>query len=349
MPSKNIFEDKIRKLDKQKETYLIHRTAISAVAFLLGAGVINASGNAVHADDMSDQTSDQSQVATQQSTQTVDSSTQNQTQDVNNQAETSQTGVNANTATNDQTANDQTANDQTANNQTVNNQMDTSQTSSIQPDSAYSQLGDPQTLTLLAPSNETVKVPDKKPEINDMDWSFTNEVKTNKHVKEFDTALIEKPLNIELKHRTLLDVVVPPRLDVAIDVNRREPIKSNPSADAGHDFAVSKNKEVVQKPINEKTGSVVLPNKEKEALIRKVQAEVDFVPKHGATPAFNVKDWRGVYDNIQHEYTIYAFVGKVSDDLYIPRSRDFVKAGKVPAGTKVYMTNDLIKQLGLVK
>lgn len=349
MPSKNIFEDKIRKLGKQKETYLIHKTAISAVAVLLGAGAINASGNAVHADDMSDQTSDQSQVATQQSTQTVDSSTPSQTQDVNNQVETSQTGVNANTATNDQTANNQATEDQTTSNQTANNQVDTSHTSSMQPDSAYSQLGDPQTLMLRVPSDETVKVPNEKPEIDDMDWSFTDKVKTNKHVKEFDTALIEKPLNIELKHRTLLDVVVPPRLDVAIDVNRREPIKSNPLADAGHDFAVSKNKEVVQKPINEKTGSIILPNKEKEALIRKVQAEVDFAPKHETSPAFNVKDWRGVYDNIQREYTIYAFVGKVSDDLYIPRSRDFVKAGKVPTGTKVYMTDALIKQLGLVK
>lgn len=342
MPFKNDFEDKIRKFGKQKETYLIRKTAIGAVAVLACAGFIGARESVVHADDVTGQSQDQAQ----QQAQTDVSQTQS---DISTQADATSTQTN-------------TTADATTNVSYTAQTDTTSQTdNSIQSDQT-DQATDPVQTTqdtlvyavepnnVSAPEDKTVDPTDLSNTQNkDIDWSIIDKVKDLPQVKKLDTDLFPEPLKIDLKHRTKIDLVVPPKIDIVIDVNRREPIKSNLSADAVHDFAISKNKEIVQKPINEKTDITQTLSKEKEDFIKKVQVKVDLAPKLVNRYAFNINDWQGIYDSRNNEYTIYAYTGVVSDDLYIPRSCDFVDAGKVPNGTKVYMTDDLIKSLGLIK
>lgn len=337
MPFKNDFEDMIRKFGKQKETYLIRKTAISAVAVLACAGFIGARESVVHADDVTGQSQDQSQDQSQQQAQTDASQAQtNTTADVTADA-TTNVPYTAQADTTSQTDNSMLS-DQT------DQATDPVQMTQDMP--VYAVVSN----NVSVPENKTVDPTDLSNTQNkDVDWSIVDEVKNVPQVKKLDTDLFPAPFKIDLKHRTKIDLVLPPKIDIVIDVNRREPIKSNLSADAVHDFAISKNKEIVQKPINEKTDITQTLSKEKEEFIKKVQAKVDLAPKFVNRYAFNINDWQGIYDRRNNEYTIYAYTGVVSDDLYIPRSRDFVNAGKIPNGTKVYMTDDLIKSLGLVK
>lgn len=347
MPFKNDFEDKIRKFGKQKETYLIRKTTIGVVAVLACAGFIGARESVVHADDVTGQSQDQ----TQQQAQTNVS--QIQTDVASTQADTTSTQTNT---TANVTADATTNVPYTAQTDTTS-QTDNSM-SSDQTDQATDPVQMTQDMPVYAVASNNVSVPEDKTvdptdlsntQNKDIAWSIVDEVKDVPQVKKLDTDLFPAPFKIDLKHRTKIDSVFPPKIDIVIDVNRREPIKSNLSADAVHDFAISKNKEIVQKPINEKTDITQTLSKEKEDFIKKVQAKVDLAPKLVNRYAFNINDWQGIYDNRNNEYTIYAYTGVVSDDLYIPRSRDFVDAGKVPNGTKVYMTDDLIKSLGLIK
>lgn len=347
MPFKNDFEDKIRKFGKQKETYLIRKTAIGAVAVLACAGFIGVRESVVHAVDVTGQSQDQ----TQQQAQTDVSQTQADGNTQTNTTANTTADVTADAITDaTTTAPDTTQTDTTS-------QTDNSM-SSDQTDQATDPVQMTQDMPVYVVASNNVSVPEDKTvdptdlsntQNEEVDWSIVDEVKDVPQVKKLDTDLFPTPFKIDLKHRTKLDLVVPPKIDIVIDVNRREPIKSNSSADAVHDFAISKNKEIVQKPINEKTDITQTLSKEKEEFIKKVQAKVDLVPKLVNRYAFDINDWQGIYDSRNNEYTIYAYTGVVSDDLYIPRSRDFVDAGKVPNGTKVYMTDDLIKSLGLIK
>lgn len=340
MPFKNDFEDKIRKFGKQKETYLIRKTTIGVVTVLACAGLIGARESVVHADDVTGQSQDQ----TQQQAQTDVASTQVD-------ATSTQTNTVADVTAGATTNVPYTA--QTDTTSQTDNSMQSDQT-----DQATNSVQTTQNTPVYVARSNNVSVPEDKTvdptdlsntQNEDIDWSIVDEVKDVSQVKKLDTDLFPEPLKIDLKHRTKIDLLVPPKIDIVIDVNRREPIKSNSSADAVHDFAISKNKEIVQKPINEKTDITQTLSKEKEEFIKKVQAKVDLAPKLVNRYAFNINDWQGIYDRRSNEYTIYAYTGVISDDLYIPRSRDFSDAGKVPNGTKVYMTDDLIKSLGLVK
>lgn len=342
MPFKNDFEDKIRKFGKQKETYLIRKTAIGAVAVLACAGLIGARESVVHADDVTGQSQDQTQQQAQTDVNQAQSNASTQADVASTQTNTT-TNVTANVPYTAQTDTTSQTDNGMQSNQT---DQATDPVQTTQDTLVY--VAEPNNVS--APEDKTVDPTDLSNTQNkDIDWSIIDKVKDLPQVKKLDTDLFPEPLKIDLKHRTKIDLVVPPKIDIVIDVNRREPIKSNLSADAVHDFAISKNKEIVQKPINEKTDITQTLSKEKEEFIKKVQAKVDLAPKFVNRYAFNINDWQGIYDRRNNEYTIYAYTGVVSDDLYIPRSRDFVDAGKVPNDTKVYMTDDLIKSLGLVK
>lgn len=63
---------------------------------------------------------------------------------------------------------------------------------------------------------------------------------------------------------------------------------------------------------------------------------------------YNTDDWDGNLDQAKGEYTLTRYKG--SDlDIYIPNTSDFIKAGKITDGEKVYVTSDLFKTINQSK
>ena len=67
-----------------------------------------------------------------------------------------------------------------------------------------------------------------------------------------------------------------------------------------------------------------------------------------ATPVqknYNTTDWDGNLDNTTHEYTLTGYHGEDKENIYIPNTDDFIKAGTISDTDKVYITKDLIQTI----
>ncbi|WP_416038229.1 YSIRK-type signal peptide-containing protein [Lactobacillus crispatus] len=52
---------------------------------------------------------------------------------------------------------------------------------------------------------------------------------------------------------------------------------------------------------------------------------------------YNVDDWEGSIDSETHEYTLNKYNGSNKENIYIPNTDDFLKAGKIGDNDKVYI------------
>ena len=57
---------------------------------------------------------------------------------------------------------------------------------------------------------------------------------------------------------------------------------------------------------------------------------------------YNVDDWEGSIDSETHEYTLNKYNGSDKENIYIPNTYDFLKAGKISDNDKVYIDEGLI-------
>ncbi|GAA0043566.1 BspA family leucine-rich repeat surface protein [Lactobacillus amylovorus subsp. animalium] len=74
----------------------------------------------------------------------------------------------------------------------------------------------------------------------------------------------------------------------------------------------------------------------------------DLAAQKTVTPAqnnYNTADWDGSLDNTTHEYTLTGYHGENKEDIYIPNTNDFIKAGTISDTDKVYITKDLIQTI----
>ena len=74
----------------------------------------------------------------------------------------------------------------------------------------------------------------------------------------------------------------------------------------------------------------------------------DLVAQKTAAPVqknYNTADWDGNLDNTTHEYTLTGYHGEDKENIYIPNTDDFIKAGTISDTDKVYITKDLIQTI----
>lgn len=60
---------------------------------------------------------------------------------------------------------------------------------------------------------------------------------------------------------------------------------------------------------------------------------------------YNVADWDGSLNDETHEYTLNKYNGSDKENIYIPNTEDFIKAGKITDIDKVFITKDLIQNI----
>ena len=60
---------------------------------------------------------------------------------------------------------------------------------------------------------------------------------------------------------------------------------------------------------------------------------------------YNVNDWEGSIDGETHEYTLNKYNGSDKENIYIPNTDDFLKAGKIGDNDKVYIDKGLINSI----
>ena len=60
---------------------------------------------------------------------------------------------------------------------------------------------------------------------------------------------------------------------------------------------------------------------------------------------YNVDDWEGSIDSETHEYTLNKYNGSNKENIYIPNTDDFLKAGKIGDNDKVYIDKVLINSI----
>lgn len=60
---------------------------------------------------------------------------------------------------------------------------------------------------------------------------------------------------------------------------------------------------------------------------------------------YNVDDWEGSIDSETHEYTLNKYNGSDKENIYIPNTDDFLKAGKIGDNDKVYIDKVLINSI----
>ena len=60
---------------------------------------------------------------------------------------------------------------------------------------------------------------------------------------------------------------------------------------------------------------------------------------------YNVNDWEGSIDSETHEYTLNNYNGSNKENIYIPNTDDFLKAGKISDNDKVYIDERLIHRI----
>lgn len=60
---------------------------------------------------------------------------------------------------------------------------------------------------------------------------------------------------------------------------------------------------------------------------------------------YNVDDWEGSIDSETHEYTLNKYNGSDKENIYIPNTDDFLKAGKIGDNDKVYIDEGLINRI----
>lgn len=80
-----------------------------------------------------------------------------------------------------------------------------------------------------------------------------------------------------------------------------------------------------------------------EKLQAKIQARIALRAK--SESQFNVDDWDGSLNNTTHEYTLNNYHGIDKENIYIPNTEDFIKAGKITDIDKVFITKDLIQNI----
>ena len=74
----------------------------------------------------------------------------------------------------------------------------------------------------------------------------------------------------------------------------------------------------------------------------------DLVAQKTAAPVqknYNTADWDGNINNTTHEYTLTGYHGEDKENIYIPNTDDFIKAGTISDTDKVYITKDLIQTI----
>ena len=74
----------------------------------------------------------------------------------------------------------------------------------------------------------------------------------------------------------------------------------------------------------------------------------DLAAQKTATPVqknYNTADWDGNINNTTHEYTLTGYHGEDKENIYIPNTDDFIKAGTISDTDKVYITKDLIQTI----
>ena len=68
-------------------------------------------------------------------------------------------------------------------------------------------------------------------------------------------------------------------------------------------------------------------------------------PKTQNDSKYNVADWGGSLNDETHEYTLNKYNGSDKENIYIPNTEDFIKAGKITDIDKVFITKDLIQNI----
>ena len=88
--------------------------------------------------------------------------------------------------------------------------------------------------------------------------------------------------------------------------------------------------------------TTTLKTDQKAALAKDLAAQKTAAP---VQKNYNTTDWDGNLDNTTHEYTLTGYHGEDKENIYIPNTDDFIKAGTISDTDKVYITKDLIQTI----
>ena len=88
--------------------------------------------------------------------------------------------------------------------------------------------------------------------------------------------------------------------------------------------------------------TTTLKTDQKAALAKDLAAQKTAAP---VQKNYNTADWDGNIDNTTHEYTLTGYHGEDKENIYIPNTDDFIKAGTISDTDKVYITKDLIQTI----
>lgn len=88
--------------------------------------------------------------------------------------------------------------------------------------------------------------------------------------------------------------------------------------------------------------TTTLKTDQKAALAKDLAAQKTAAP---VQKNYNTADWDGNINNTTHEYTLTGYHGEDKENIYIPNTDDFIKAGTISDTDKVYITKDLIQTI----
>ena len=136
-------------------------------------------------------------------------------------------------------------------------------------------------------------------------------------------------------------------LNPAAKTQQVEGVKNNPTTDNDHKVGeqkleIPKTAEVPAQIKDSKiTKTIVQPSEKTQST--NPSTTPDKAPTQEGN--YNVNDWEGSIDSETHEYTLNKYNGSDKDNIYIPNTDDFLKAGKIGDNDKVYIDKDLINSI----